>query len=122
MNASMTRTSLIAAACAAALTMGLAGCDRREAAAPKDGTVTGQVERGADNAQVAINDAAITASVNARLARDNELSALRIDVDTVDGKVALKGTAPNESARERAAKLAQAVDGVRTVDNQLTIG
>lgn len=122
MNASMTRTSLITAACAAALTMGLAGCDRREATAPNDRTVTGQVERGADNAQVAINDAAITASVNARLARDNELSALRIDVDTVDGKVALKGTAPNESARERAAKLAQAVDGVRTVDNQLTIG
>jgi hyperosmotically inducible periplasmic protein len=122
MNALMTRTSLIAAACAAALTMGLAGCDRRDTTASTDNTASGQVARGTDNAQVAINDAAITASVNARLARDNELSAMRIDVDTVDGKVALKGTAPNEGARERATQLAQAVDGVRTVDNQLTIG
>ncbi|NRF71589.1 BON domain-containing protein [Aquincola sp. S2] len=121
MNARTPRTPLLSALCAAALTLGLAACDRPDQTA-RDDTAAGQVAQKADEAQGAINDAAITASVNARLARDNELSAMRIDVDTVGGKVALKGTAPNDSARERATQLAQAVDGVRSVDNQLAIG
>jgi hyperosmotically inducible periplasmic protein len=67
-------------------------------------------------------DAAITTSVNAELAKDSKLSALRIDVDTVDGKVALRGTAPDAGSRDRATSLAQRVDGVKSVDNQLTVG
>ena len=46
---------------------------------------------------------------------------LRLDVDTNGGKVALKGTAPNAEARDRAAKLARSVSGVTDVDNQLAI-
>ena len=79
------------------------------------------MERGADRAGDAIGDAAITASVNAELARDNELSALGIDVDTSNGRVTLSGTAPNESARERATQLASAVRGVTSVDNELRV-
>jgi hyperosmotically inducible protein len=59
--------------------------------------------------------------VNAKLAQDKTLSAMRIDVDTVDGKVSLRGTAPDPSARERATTLASAVDGVVSVDNQLVV-
>src|SRR5262245_1101139 len=69
----------------------------------------------------AVNDATITASVNAKLAGDKELSALRINVDTVDGRVALRGSAPTPSARDRATQLASSVDGVRSVENQLVI-
>jgi hyperosmotically inducible protein len=69
----------------------------------------------------AVNDATITASVNAKLASDKELSALRINVDTVDGRVALRGTAPTPSARDRATQLASSVDGVRSVENQLVV-
>jgi osmotically-inducible protein OsmY len=68
-----------------------------------------------------VADAAITASVNADLAKDNDLSALRIDVDTQNGHVTLKGTAPSEAAKERAARMAGNVKGVTSVDNQLTI-
>jgi hyperosmotically inducible protein len=68
-----------------------------------------------------VADAAITASVNADLAKDNDLSALRIDVDTSNGHVTLKGTAPNEAARERAGRMAGGVKGVTSVDNQLTV-
>lgn len=68
-----------------------------------------------------VNDAAITASVNAKLAADKELSALRINVDTADGRVALRGTAPSQAARERATQIAAAVEGVRSVDNQLMV-
>lgn len=68
-----------------------------------------------------VKDAAITTEVNAKLAQDKALSALKIDVDTVNGRVALRGTAPDPAARERATTLASAVDGVVSVDNQLVV-
>jgi len=79
------------------------------------------MERGVEKTGDAIGDAAITASVNAELARDNDLSALGIDVDTDNGNVKLSGTAPNEAARERATQLASSVRGVTSVDNQLRV-
>jgi hyperosmotically inducible periplasmic protein len=69
-----------------------------------------------------IDDAVITASVKTELAKDSDLSALKINVDTDGGRVALKGIAPNSGARDRATGLAQAVKGVVSVDNQLTVG
>lgn len=66
-------------------------------------------------------DVAITAKVNAALAGDTQLSALRINVDTNNGLVELKGTAPDAAARDRATMLASAVDGVLKVENRLTI-
>lgn len=66
-------------------------------------------------------DAGITASINAELAKDSELSALRINVDTLDGKVSLKGQAPNDKAKDRAASLAAGVKGVRNVENNLVV-
>ena len=68
-----------------------------------------------------VADAVITTSVKAELAKDSKLSALKIDVDTANGRVALHGTAPSSSAREHATALAAAVKGVTGVDNQLTI-
>ncbi len=68
-----------------------------------------------------VKDAAITTSVNAELARDTSLSALKIDVDTSAGRVSLRGTAPDAPSRERATLLAQRVEGVVSVDNQLQI-
>ena len=66
-------------------------------------------------------DAMITASINAELAKDATLSALRIDVDTRDGHVMLSGTAPSTSARERATTLAANVKGVNSVENRLEV-
>ncbi|MDP1686783.1 BON domain-containing protein [Hydrogenophaga sp.] len=66
-------------------------------------------------------DMAITTKVNAALAADDKLSALKIDVDTKAGNVALIGTAPDEASRQRATTLAAAVEGVVTVDNRLTV-
>lgn len=68
-----------------------------------------------------IDDATITASVNATLARDPDLSALRINVDTKSGVVTLDGTAPSADAKDRATKLAQSVDGVNGVNNNLQV-
>jgi len=79
------------------------------------------IQNAAGGVAAAVDDATITAKVNAELARDDQLSALKIDVDTEHGRVALKGTAPTAQARERAESLAMSVEGVVSVDNQLTV-
>ena len=75
----------------------------------------------ANSAMTAVDDATITARVNASLAQDPDLSALKINVDTVNGKVTLNGPAPTTVARDRAESLAKAVDGVTAVNNQLVV-
>ena len=53
-----------------------------------------------------VSDAAITTTVKAELAKDKDLSALKINVDTDKGRVTLRGTAPSKAARDRATTLA----------------
>ncbi|MEO7244384.1 MAG: BON domain-containing protein [Rubrivivax sp.] len=74
-----------------------------------------------DALQATVGDAAITTNVNGTLAKDPELSALHVNVDTQDGHVKMSGQAPNVDARERATRLARAVDGVKSVDNKLEV-
>lgn len=73
------------------------------------------------DAKAAIDDATITAKVNATLAKDPDLSAVKINVDTVNGKVTLNGPAPTTVARDRAETLAKSVEGVTAVNNQLVV-
>ena len=81
-----------------------------------------QASKDAGNAVAATaRDMAITAKVKAELVKDPGLSALRIDVDTKDGRVVLNGTAPTSSARDRASTLATGIEGVGSVDNQLKV-
>lgn len=69
----------------------------------------------------AADDATITAAVSAGLAKDPDLSAIKIDVDTNAGKVTLRGPAPNPVAKDRAEQIAKNVNGVSSVDNQLEV-
>jgi hyperosmotically inducible protein len=68
-----------------------------------------------------VNDATITAAVKSDIAKDPDLSALRIDVDTNQGKVSLSGTAPNAAAKERAQQIALKEKGVTGVENRLQV-
>lgn len=68
-----------------------------------------------------VDDASITAAVSAGLAKDADLSAIKINVDTKGGAVSLKGPAPSAAAKARAEEIAKAVKGVSSVDNQLEI-
>jgi hyperosmotically inducible periplasmic protein len=68
-----------------------------------------------------VEDAALTAAINAGIAKDPELSALRINVDTHDGHVSLYGSAPNEAAKRRAQTIAMSEKGVTGVDNKLVV-
>jgi hyperosmotically inducible periplasmic protein len=79
------------------------------------------VTEAADTVANKSRDAAITAEVKARLARDTQLSALAINVDTDGGRVVLRGSAPDSGSRGRATELARGVDGVVSVDNDLSV-
>jgi osmotically-inducible protein OsmY len=87
---------------------------------------TGQMPQGAERGTTEVSnkvkDAAITTAVNAKIAQDPKLSVLRINVDTVGGRVQLRGSAPDAASSERAQQLASTVEGVVGVDNQLVVG
>lgn len=104
----------------------IASADRKTDEATNDVRAAGRdvgraTAEGLDKAGDAVRDAAITTEINAKLAMDQRLSAIRIDVDTVGGRVVLRGTAPDPQARDHATAIAMAVEGVRGVDNQLVV-
>jgi osmotically-inducible protein OsmY len=142
----MDKTSIAAIALASTLALLATGCDRRDEATPGErgadtsmgtsDTTTGMGDTAtapdqmasnepigstADSAGQAIDDAAITTAVKGKYLVDDTLKGLDISVDTEQGVVRLSGTVQTEAAKEQATRLAQTVDGVVNVDNQLTV-
>ena len=69
-----------------------------------------------------VDDASITAAVKAKLAAEQGATTLTgINVDTSGGTVSLSGTVDSEAMKLRAATLAQEVDGVTRVVNNLQV-
>lgn len=66
-------------------------------------------------------DAALTGKVKAALAGDVGLKTLRINVDSSGNTVTLKGQVDSEETKRRAERVAHQVEGVASVDNQLTV-
>ncbi|WP_028605306.1 BON domain-containing protein [Ottowia thiooxydans] len=105
-----------------------AAADARAAAARtgeqiKEGTAEMRADASAAGSRMAeaAGDAAITASVSAGLMKDPDLSAIKINVDTSNGVVSLKGPAPNAAAKDRAETIAKGVSGVKSVSNMLEV-
>ncbi|NNU41922.1 BON domain-containing protein [Ramlibacter montanisoli] len=67
-------------------------------------------------------DQRIATDVQTSLATNPDFGAIKVDVHVEDGKVTLRGRAPDPAARDRAAEIARNVSGVKAVDNQLTLG
>lgn len=68
-----------------------------------------------------LDDTAITARVKAKLIADPEINPFHIDVDTVDGRVALNGKVSRREQREEAEDLARGTEGVRAVVNLIQV-
>ncbi|MDM0011495.1 BON domain-containing protein [Variovorax sp. J22P168] len=112
--------------------LGMAGCNRNETAGQKMDSAVAKTGQAADTAKAktesaassvagAMDDASITAAVSTGLAKDPDLSAIKIDVDTKGGRVTLTGPAPNPTAKARAEEIAKSVQGVSAVDNKLEV-
>jgi hyperosmotically inducible protein len=59
--------------------------------------------------------------VKAKLAREKAATLAKVNVDTKQGVVELKGTVDSNATKERATELARQVDGVRRVVNNLKV-
>lgn len=98
-----------------------AGADIKDKADQMTSEAKARTEAVAAGVSAAMDDAAITANVETGLARDPDLSAAKIDVDTKGGVVSLNGPAPNAQAKARAEEIAKSVKGVASVDNKLEV-
>lgn len=139
------RSPLAAALAAGALVATLAACspsDRQEvrkdsaqaansagkameragdATASAAGSAANSAERAMDNAGKAIDDAGITAKVKSSMLADDQVKGLQINVDTSNGTVTLTGSAQTAAEKQRAEQLATGVEGVRSVQNNITV-
>lgn len=68
-----------------------------------------------------IDDTAITTEVKAALLADPDVSGQKVSVETVGGVVQLSGFVATQASAERAAAVARRVDGVREVQNKITV-
>lgn len=124
MNMSHNTTWIAAAILATALA---AGCDRNtpdrtaERAGEKIDQAAAEIKEKAGQTGNKIEDAAITAKVKMALVGEPGLKALKIDVDTANGVVTLTGAVDTPQSLDRATQVAQAVDGVKSVDNRLNV-
>jgi hyperosmotically inducible periplasmic protein len=81
----------------------------------------GAIETGVEQAEDLGSDAAITAQIKWKLAKDKLVQAADIDVDTKDRHVILTGTVSSQQEAQRALQIAQSIDDVLAVDNNLRV-
>src|SRR5258706_9941132 len=74
-----------------------------------------------DEAKRATKNAALTGKVKSALAADVGLKTMKIDVDSAEGAVTLKGGVDSEDTKRRAEATARKVGGVSSVHNQLQV-
>jgi osmotically-inducible protein OsmY len=75
----------------------------------------------ASTAAAGPSDAWITTKAKAALLATKGVSVTAIDVDTKQGHVTLTGNVPTENAREKAEAVVKDLDGVKSVNNRLSI-
>jgi hyperosmotically inducible protein len=68
-----------------------------------------------------VDDTVITTKVKALYVKDKEVSALNIEVKTVNGEVYLTGTAKSRQEADKAASIARGVTGVTSVKNDIQV-
>ena len=119
--------TLLAAALAGVALFG-AGCGERsstDTVGQKMDRTSDKMAAATDNATAkaaaAIDDATITTKVKTAVLAEPGLKTLQIDVDTKNGVVTLAGTVDTPPLKERAQQVAQAVNGVKSVDNNLAV-
>lgn len=78
-----------------------------------------KAKQAAEETKRATKNAALTGKVKAALASDVGLKTVRIDVDSLDGVVTLKGNVDSADTKRRVEATAKKVSGVTEVRNQL---
>jgi len=123
-------TALLAAAIAA-IALTTAGCNRTpsdttgRATSDKMATTTDRTatttSRATNETAVVVDDAAITTKVKSAVLAEPGLKTLQINVDTKDAVVTLSGTVDSPELKSKAVQIAQSVQGVKSVNDNLSI-
>jgi osmotically-inducible protein OsmY len=79
------------------------------------------IMRGQETAGAYVDDKAITTAVKAKLIEDKTTGGLSINVDTLNGEVALSGFAKSQLEKDQAGRIAASTKGVRAVRNNLVV-
>jgi osmotically-inducible protein OsmY len=75
----------------------------------------------AESAGQYIDDATITTKVKVALLSDSQLTATKVSVETNHGAVRLSGTVDTKDQESEAVKVANQVNGVKSVHDLLTV-
>jgi osmotically-inducible protein OsmY len=75
----------------------------------------------AQDAKTGISDSWVTAKTKIALYGDDRVKGGPVSVETVKGAVSLRGKVDSDNARAAAASVAQAIDGVKSVRNDLQV-
>ena len=67
-----------------------------------------------------VDDATVTAKVKAALLAESGVDGTKINVDTFNGRVTLKGEVPSKTMIDRAVQVARGIEGVKDIDNRLS--
>jgi osmotically-inducible protein OsmY len=130
--------TIISAAAAVAAVLSLGGCDwiqtlwksdqpaPQAQQAPTEGKIeiakSADLPKPAEPEKPAIDENKVLAGkVKSALGADPALKMLAIDAGASDGVVTLYGTADNKKNRDKAARVAAGVPGVKSVKNELVI-
>jgi len=75
-----------------------------------------------DSVKTELSDSVITTKVKAEFAKDKEVSATHVKVDTdANGVVTLSGTAKSKAEAEKAVTIAKNTKGVTSVKNDIVV-
>jgi hyperosmotically inducible periplasmic protein len=74
-----------------------------------------------DAAKEVVDDSVITTKIKAEFAKDKEVSAMNIKVDTDKGMVKLSGSAKSKDEADKAASIAKNTKGVVSVKNDIQV-
>lgn len=114
-------SAIAAAAFGALIACSPAGREEaRDTASSASNTVRTEASNAATDVRNATNDAALTAKVKSVLLADAQVKGTSINVDSSAGTVTLSGSVASSSEKMRAEQLAQGVEGVSTVRNNLS--
>jgi uncharacterized integral membrane protein len=68
------------------------------------------------------DDANVQAAIDKKLSDDSTLSSLGITATVMDGKVTLMGMVKSEALKAQVERAVRAVKGVKSIDNQISVG
>jgi hyperosmotically inducible protein len=80
-----------------------------------------QVKQKTETAMQALDDTAITAKVKSALLADDQVKVANVSVETKDGNVMISGKVPDPAQRERVIQIARSVQGVKEVQDSISV-